>query len=393
MSKLIISAAGGAMSAEGQNVRRMPKRSQSAAGDRYDPLAPAQAAPGVSRSSEMNKIVDKSQLEAAATVGSALGAGGENHVGDEALFALLEEMATADKRSDAACDEKFAAEVLYRASRPRRPANLCEDRTLFSALMRDERYDEEAIAEIQRLIEIAGPPRDDDPPFARRFKERAREIVAEWRLYLDADDAAREAAGLHAAEERNDIARASLRRLYRRVVDMPAASVAGAMAKIAAVANLFNEEEPDGDLAVADDVLFSAVRDIARLAPQAERDIRRMAAQSTGIAPQRRGDVQRRAPVEADPVFAAIERHRAAERAWVAAEDECDLSRASRSGAAAALGEELEAFHALVTQPPATVEGMRLMIEYIVDVCNRRDAQDDLVTLASTLLKSPVLQA
>lgn len=198
---------------------------------------------------------------------------------DETLLGLLTQWPDVRKRNDAAYGEREAATELYFALRPKAPALSSDDRSLFSFAARAEHWDEETIGLVRRLIEVAGPLRDDDLPYAARLKARARDVVANWDLYLGADEAARQASGLAAAERKADAALIAVRGLLKRITATPAASLAGALAKIEAVADHFEYAAADGDENTTDDVLFSAARDIGRLA-----------ARSAGAAPSREED-------------------------------------------------------------------------------------------------------
>jgi hypothetical protein len=69
-----------------------------------------------------------------------------------------------------------------------------------------------------------------------------------------------------------------------------------------------------------------------------------------------------------DPVFAAIERHRQATRAWLAALDDANapdtINIAAQAGSDAALDHLYEAFLAWLTTPPTTMAGAIATLEH-----------------------------
>jgi len=198
---------------------------------------------------------------AAATQPLALSASGA----DEALFALLAEWTDLSKQNEAAFWEVQAASDRCDALAPSVPKVAARDRQLgLSQLDAGDLFDNRAIGYLQRIIEIGHTPGDNDPPFAKAYQARIRQIVAEWQAYLAADDAAREASGLNAAEREADRVSVIVRRLFNRIAKTPAQTAAGALAKIAAVADYFNDAVI-GEESMADDVLHSAVCDVERL--------------------------------------------------------------------------------------------------------------------------------
>lgn len=176
----------------------------------------------------MSKIV-KSRRRGGAPRASAAG---EAHVpspsasaGDKKLLALLAQWPAVRKRGDSADDEYDAASERYFSARPQVPVATVDDKRLFMGGPRaGERYDDQAIANLRTMIETAGAPRDDDFPFAKEFKARARQIVADWEAYRVGDEAAREASGLNAARRDMDAAHVVMRRLFHRIAATPAAS-------------------------------------------------------------------------------------------------------------------------------------------------------------------------
>ena len=103
-----------------------------------------------------------------------------------------------------------------------------------------------------------------------------------------------------------------------------------------------------------------------------------------------------------DPIFAAIERHKAA---WSAFLPTCDLtdevlakqqgrevSEADEAAHEAADDAESEALDALVETAPTTKAGARAAIEWLIEY-NRGCEPRDIGRFAMTLLRSPVLQS
>jgi hypothetical protein len=99
-----------------------------------------------------------------------------------------------------------------------------------------------------------------------------------------------------------------------------------------------------------------------------------------------------------DPIFAAIERHRAAEARYgaaatltddVAAEQENRLiTKRDRAEFEAAEQAEKEALTALLATMPLTSEGVLAAMRYIAEAAN---CEQDLIKFLETLAKSPVL--
>jgi hypothetical protein len=102
----------------------------------------------------------------------------------------------------------------------------------------------------------------------------------------------------------------------------------------------------------------------------------------------------------ADPIFAAIERHKEAWRAFdtacsrtdnvVAEEEGREVTEADEAAWSASNAFEEEVFEALVTLPPETVAGMRAVIEYFVDF-ELDIIQGGPAKFLSALLQSPLL--
>ncbi|PWB90679.1 hypothetical protein C5688_09140 [Methylocystis sp. MitZ-2018] len=106
------------------------------------------------------------------------------------------------------------------------------------------------------------------------------------------------------------------------------------------------------------------------------------------------------APTQGDPIFAALERHRAAERKFIRACDLTDQVRAEEEGRLvteadeatwdSALEIEKAALQALVDTAPTSKAGARAAIEWLAYYergCEPRHAGQ----FAMTLLRSPVL--
>jgi hypothetical protein len=104
--------------------------------------------------------------------------------------------------------------------------------------------------------------------------------------------------------------------------------------------------------------------------------------------------------VAVDPIFAAVDRHREAWRAFdaacsrtdnvVAEQEGRDVTDADEAAYDAANQSEVEAFDAFITLPPATVPGVRAAMTYFIEF------ETDLIPHAgerfvAALLKSPVL--
>jgi hypothetical protein len=103
---------------------------------------------------------------------------------------------------------------------------------------------------------------------------------------------------------------------------------------------------------------------------------------------------------EADPIFAAVERHKAAWRAFLPTCDLTDEVLAEQQGRVvteadeatheAAGDAEIEALEALIEAPPTTKTGTRAAIEWLLEYnpgCEPRDVG----RFGATLLRSPVL--
>jgi hypothetical protein len=98
-----------------------------------------------------------------------------------------------------------------------------------------------------------------------------------------------------------------------------------------------------------------------------------------------------------DPIFAAIERHRAAEAAFVATLNPADnivakehgrkVTRADLDARNAAQADEDDILDELLATAPVSPAGMRAALEYLIDY----DEGYHLATFAPTLLKSPLL--
>lgn len=105
-------------------------------------------------------------------------------------------------------------------------------------------------------------------------------------------------------------------------------------------------------------------------------------------------------PKDADPIFAAIERHKAALSAFEATCDLTDEVRADEQGREVAEADslqheaagdaEIEALEALIETLPATKAGARAAIEWLA-YYDRGYALSHVGQFAMTLLRSPVL--
>lgn len=102
-------------------------------------------------------------------------------------------------------------------------------------------------------------------------------------------------------------------------------------------------------------------------------------------------------PAGIDPIFAAIERHRAAWRALSTAQDNFD--EALRNGSStedvsarcsAAEEEEFQALNALSGTSPMTKEGTRAALEYL-EQFHRDGVFEEIAVFCASLLRSPVL--
>jgi hypothetical protein len=99
-----------------------------------------------------------------------------------------------------------------------------------------------------------------------------------------------------------------------------------------------------------------------------------------------------------DPIFSAIERHKAAWSAFletvdpldnVEGEQEGTKEEAAYTAASDAADEALEAF---LATPPATLAGVRAALEYVVEV-DSGSLPDNGGRIAETLLRSPLFGA
>jgi hypothetical protein len=185
---------------------------------------------------------------------------------DEALFALLAEWAVLSKRQDAAFREVDAASDRCDALAPTVPKVADGDARLgLTGLNVGEPFDEVGVGGLKRIIELNGLPWDSgDGSFAKAYRTRLMGIVEEWQAYLAADDTARKASGLEAAECEAERVGVAIMRLFNRIARTPAQTAAGALGKIAVVSDYYNDAVT-GDESTADDVLHSAVCDVNRL--------------------------------------------------------------------------------------------------------------------------------
>ena len=189
---------------------------------------------------------------------------------DQALFALLAQLPDVRARRAAAAEKRDAAHARYFGARPQAPvANVDDNKLLFLFSPRaGEPYDEQAIASLRATIDARGMPSDDAFPFAKAFDAHARRIIAAWEAYRLADEAAIKKCGVNAAERDDLAAHAVQTDLFHRIATTPAASAQGALAKIAAVADIFEDIEQSPEDCTADHVVFSAACDIGRIVPK-----------------------------------------------------------------------------------------------------------------------------
>ncbi len=246
MSKLTVSAAGGAMPAEGLKTRR--------------------GALGL-----MASAVPVLALGA----GAALASPADTADGaDAALFALLAQWRAADRAADAAtaCFHDLAdSEQL-----PPPPKGLivrAEDEDLF---LSDEPVGQpykspETFAIVSHVINVVRKRHSRTPHHLLAFP-RCAEIQAAHDEWREAIKAAREASGYYELDRHAEAARVTEEELRRRVAIEPARSVQGVIAKLAAVAETIGLENLEENTAFADDhyvtfddVAMTVVRDLARL--------------------------------------------------------------------------------------------------------------------------------
>jgi len=102
-----------------------------------------------------------------------------------------------------------------------------------------------------------------------------------------------------------------------------------------------------------------------------------------------------------DPIFAAIERHKTAWRAFsdacgltdevLAEEEGREVTEADEAAHNAAEEAERDAFYEAIGMAPVTVAGMRALLEYAIEL---EDGGGEVlwIDLGATLLKSPVLR-
>jgi hypothetical protein len=91
------------------------------------------------------------------------------------------------------------------------------------------------------------------------------------------------------------------------------------------------------------------------------------------------------APV--DPIFAAIERHRVACRAFVAAADRVEWHFSAMEAENKA---EQDARGAILSTVPMTLAGMGAMLRYLADVRELFGPEEELKEFAASLARSPV---
>jgi hypothetical protein len=92
----------------------------------------------------------------------------------------------------------------------------------------------------------------------------------------------------------------------------------------------------------------------------------------------------------ADPVFAAIERHKAAWAAFV--EATCDLTLSELYAYRQAHDEDTEALEDFLATPATTMAGLRAALVYVIEI-DRDCMSDNGGRIAPTLLQSPLFAA
>ena len=248
MSKHTVSAAGGAMPAEGFKTRR------AALGAIASALPVLALGAGAALSpSPVDAAVDDS---------------------DAPLFALLAQWRAAGKAADAADDrlENLVASehVPAPAAMIRRPG----DEFLFEAPEAvGEVYTPRSLMIVGWVIDCVRKHNQLDPLDMVAFP-RCQEIQAAHLEWNAAIKAAREASGFFDLKRQSDEARDAESDLRCRVAIEPARTVKGVIAKLAAVAEAFGLEHLEEEAGFEgceevtfDDVGLSVIRDWARLAP------------------------------------------------------------------------------------------------------------------------------
>ena len=202
---------------------------------------------------------------------ATLAAAPAGHTDDQALFSLLAQLPDVRARRAAAAEKRGAAWDAYFDARPENLVAKAADTKYFGLLCcrAGEPYDERMIEELCALVNgRVLLTRLDLSSFSGEFRARAVRILQEWEAWCVADEAAQEKCGLGAAERDDLAARAAQTDLFHRIATTPAASAQGALAKIAAVADIFEDIEQSPKDCTADHVVFSAVRDIGRIVPK-----------------------------------------------------------------------------------------------------------------------------
>ncbi len=249
MSKLSVSAAGGAMPAEGLKTRRAAL-------------------------SLMASAVPILALGAGAAL-SPLPANAADD--DAALFALLEQWRAASSAAAAARDrsENFAESEQL----PLPPEALIVRPDGAGLFLSDEPVGQpyksrETFAIVDYVIGLVRRRDSREPRYMLAFP-RCAEIQAARDEWDEAIKAAREASGYFELERQSEAARVKEEELRRRVAVEPARTVQGVIAKLAAVAEAFGRERleqetasyADKEYVYLDDVAQSVFGDWARLSP------------------------------------------------------------------------------------------------------------------------------
>jgi hypothetical protein len=247
MSKPTVSAAGGAMPAEGHKTRRAA-------------LAIFGSAPALA------------VFPAVAAASDA----------DANLFELIGQWREAGARADAADQRLWDLDDAVTVPFPDVLIRTEEDSQLFrpgimnrnTATEIGERYRFPAIQEMGATIEIlVGNFLIKHKPIVAMI-ERFQEIQAAHLEHEAAEHAAKEAVGYFELERQQEEARTEERRLCREVAVMQARTVPGLLAKLSAVADMYVHEDLEKDIEYmagagknvsVDDAMFFVLRDCARM--------------------------------------------------------------------------------------------------------------------------------
>ena len=245
MPKSTVSAAGGAMPAEGHKTRRAA-------------LALFGAAPALA-------------ILPAAAIASSLPTDA-----DAELFELLAEWREADARANAADKRVWDVDGAIEIPRPDVLIKTAEDAELF---VTDEKIGEhyrrpKSFAAIEGTISIVMGHFFTHAPIVAMIK-RFEEIHGARCAHQAAVEAAREAAGYPELVRLQEEGRAEERSLCHEVAVMPARTVRGLLAKLSAVADIFGHEDleldtvfEDGENISLEDAALTVLRDCARMGAQ-----------------------------------------------------------------------------------------------------------------------------